>query len=114
MRFECNCPSCRGEGPYDDEGPEPSDEFMDEWIDDNREEVADSCLEKIQAATGTEEPSDEQIEDWISNHRDTVIDYCIEKINTSWESYLEGCAEEAAIARADYQAEIEKDRRHDY
>jgi hypothetical protein len=109
MRWECNCPSCRGEGPDDDEGPEPSDEFMDEWIDDNREEVVDACLEKIQAATGTEEPSDEQIEDWISKHRDTVIDCCVEKINASWESYLEGCAENAAIDRAEHIMQLRRD-----
>ena len=116
MRFECNCPSCRGEGPPDDEAPEFTDDFADEWIDDNRETVIEECSKKIEAAYGVEEPSDAQCDEWIDDHRNrqVVIDNCVEKIQASYEFYLEGCAEEAAIARADYQAEIEKDRRHDY
>jgi hypothetical protein len=116
MRQTCNCPSCRGEGPDDDEGPEPSDDFIDEWIDDNRDEVVDACLEKIQAATGQEEPTDAQCDEWIDDkrNRQVVIDNCVEKIQESYESYLEGCEEEAAISRADSMADIEKDRRHDY
>ncbi len=50
MRFECNCPSCRGEVPPDGPDDEPSDEFIDEWIDNHRDSVVDCCIEKIQAA----------------------------------------------------------------
>jgi hypothetical protein len=112
----CNCPSCRGEGPPDDDVPEFDDKYADEWIDDNRETVIEECSEKIQAAYGVEEPSDAQYNKWIDDERNrqVVIDNCVEKIQASYESYLEGCKEEEAISRADYMADIEKDRRHDY
>jgi hypothetical protein len=30
--------------------PEPSDEFIEEWIDNNRDTIVDEFLEKIDAA----------------------------------------------------------------
>ena len=106
----CNCPSCRCEGPPDDDAPEFTDDFADEWIDDNREIVIEECLENIKAAYCVEEPSDAQCDEWIANRREFVIDLCVEKIQKSFESYLEGCDEEAAISRADAMRDIEMDR----
>ena len=114
MRQTCNCPSCRGEGPPDDEAPEFTDDFVDEWIDDNREIVIEECLENIKAAYCVEEPSDTQCDEWIAKRREFIIDLCVEKIQASYESYLEGCKEESAISRADAMRDIEMDRKHDY
>jgi hypothetical protein len=50
MRQTCNCPSCRGEGPPDDETPEFTDDFAEEWIDGHKETVKELCAEKIQEA----------------------------------------------------------------
>ena len=53
MIYQCNCPSCRGEGPDDNEAPEPTDEFIKEWIDKNHETITEECADKIQAAWET-------------------------------------------------------------
>jgi hypothetical protein len=73
-----------------------------------------SCLGEGPPDGPDDDPSDEFINEWIDNNRDAVVDCCIEKIQAAWESYLDGCKEEAAISRADAMADIEKDRRNDY
>jgi hypothetical protein len=80
MAKECNCPSCRGEGPPDEpEMPEVSDEFLEEWIGDE-------------------------------SNRDTIAEKCAHEIDAAWSTYLEGQIEEAAISRAENRAEAEKYR----
>jgi hypothetical protein len=50
VRQNCNCQSCLGEGPPDDEAPEFTDDFAEEWIDDHKETVKELCGDKIQEA----------------------------------------------------------------
>ena len=48
MSCECNCPSCRGEGPPDDETPEPSEDFIASWIEEHNETIVDRFADQIQ------------------------------------------------------------------
>ena len=50
MYRSCNCPSCRGEGPDDDNDIEVPDSFIEDWIEDNRDLIIDRFLEKIEEA----------------------------------------------------------------
>ena len=54
----CNCPSCRGEGPPDDDEIEVPDSFIEEWIEDNRDKIVDHFLRQIEEAYAEKRSSD--------------------------------------------------------
>jgi hypothetical protein len=69
--------------PDDDDWPEPSDEFVDEWLEEN-------------------------IEEPITN-KGKIIDENYEKILEAWEKRRQEKKEEAACARADHIFQMRKD-----
>lgn len=86
MKYTCNCPSCRGEGP-DDDGVEVPIKVINEWIKDNLELIAENSS---YIYTGN---TDEALNLWIRqyNHRiydefeTQILSYHMQQIQTKKE-----------------------------
>lgn len=68
MKHTCNCQSCRGEGPDDDDEAEVPFSVINEWIKDNLELIAENSSYQYTGNT------DEALNLWIKRYSHRIYD----------------------------------------